>query len=101
VLQREQPPPLNPHMEGAPMMEQSMNPDQGAGAAADAAEIEQERGSASGAVGGDAGGASPPVGVTAAVERGPAELSGEGEAVPENPHASLEDREPSRSTDGL
>lgn len=41
------------------------------------------------------------VGVRAAVERGPAELSDEGDPVPDLPHISLEDREPARSTDEL
>ncbi len=41
------------------------------------------------------------VGVTAAVERGPAETSSEGAPVRENPHISLEGREPARSTDDL
>ena len=40
-------------------------------------------------------------GVRAAVERGPAELSDEGEPVRDLPHASLEDGEPARSTDEL
>lgn len=40
------------------------------------------------------------VGVTAAVERGPAELSDEGEPVRETPHSG-EDDEPARSTDDL
>jgi hypothetical protein len=47
----------------------------------------------------DSGG--PEVGVSAAVERGPAELSSDGEPVPDNPHASLDDAEPARSTDEL
>ena len=69
---------------------------------ADDAVVEQQPGTGSGAEGG--GGQDGPdreVGVTAAVERGPAELSSEGDPVPEHPHASLEDREPARSTDDL
>jgi hypothetical protein len=41
------------------------------------------------------------VGVTAAVDRGPAETTSDGDPVPDNPHASLDDREPARSTDDL
>ncbi len=41
------------------------------------------------------------VGVTAAVERGPAETSPAADPVPDHPHASLQDREPARSTDDL
>ncbi len=85
-------------------MGQSSNPEQGPSFAADNATVEQETGAASGLEGAgqshgdsDAG----PVGVTAAVERGPAELSDQGEPVRENPHASLESREPARSTDEL
>lgn len=40
------------------------------------------------------------VGIAAAVERGPAELSSEGEPVPDLPHTG-EDDEPARSTDEL
>jgi hypothetical protein len=40
------------------------------------------------------------VGVAAAVERGPAELSDEGAPVPETPHTG-DDDEPARSTDDL
>ncbi len=83
-------------------MEHSSNPEQGPSTAADDATVNQAPGSGSGL--GDAGGTdqqSRTVGVTAAVERGPAELSDEGEPVRENPHASLEDREPARSTDEL
>jgi hypothetical protein len=66
--------------------------------------VEQQTGAAAGAEGGgDAGDTATEreVGVTAAVERGPAELSSEGDPVPDNPHISLEDREPARSTDEL
>jgi hypothetical protein len=41
------------------------------------------------------------VGVGPAVERGPAELSDEGDPVPDDQHASRDDREPARSTDDL
>ena len=41
------------------------------------------------------------VGVTAAVERGPAELSDEGEPVREDEHVSVTEEEPARSTDDL
>ncbi len=41
------------------------------------------------------------VGVTAAVERGPAETSSEGEPVREDEHVSLTGEEPARSTDDL
>ena len=69
---------------------------------ADDAVVDQQTGTAGGAQGGGGdGGAGREVGVSAAVERGPAELSSEGDPVPENPHASLEDREPARSTDDL
>lgn len=68
----------------------------------DDAVVEQSPGTASGAEGGaDAEG--PPtreVGVTAAVERGPAELSSEGDPVPDDAHPGR-DREPARSTDEL
>jgi hypothetical protein len=40
-------------------------------------------------------------GVRGAVERGPAELSDEGEPVPGRPHAALDDADPARSTDDL
>ncbi len=51
--------------------------------------------------GGAAGGGEREFGVRGAVERGPAELSDEGEPVRDVPHASLEDGEPARSTDEL
>jgi hypothetical protein len=41
------------------------------------------------------------VGVAAAVERGPAELSDEGDDVPDTPHAAQDEEEPARSTDDL
>ena len=41
------------------------------------------------------------VGVTAAVERGPAELSDEGEPVRPDEHVSVTGEEPARSTDDL
>jgi hypothetical protein len=64
--------------------------------------VEQQTGAAAGAQGsGDDDGPAREVGVTAAVDRGPAELSSEGDPVPDNPHISLEDREPARSTDDL
>ncbi len=44
------------------------------------------------------GGAEREVGITAAVERGPAELSDEGDPVPDVPHT---EDEPARSTDDL
>ncbi len=73
------------------------------GGAADDAVVEQSTGTASGAEGGAHSDDAPvrEVGVTAAVERGPAELSSEGDPVPDNPNTILEDREPARSTDDL
>lgn len=41
------------------------------------------------------------VGVTPAVQRGPAETSSDGEPVPDAPHESDEQRQPARSTDDL
>ncbi len=41
------------------------------------------------------------VGVSAAVDRGPAEMSSDSDPVPEHPHASLDEAEPARSTDEL
>ena len=82
------------------------NPEQGPSTTADEQHVEQAAGSGQGlpeggdgAAGDDGGGRE--VGVTAAVERGPAELSSEGDPVPDNPHIALEDREPARSTDDL
>jgi hypothetical protein len=78
------------------------NPEQGPSTAADGAQVEQDTGLGQGP--GDAEAtddAEREVGVTAAVERGPAELSSEGDPVPDNPHIALEDREPARSTDDL
>ncbi len=81
-------------------MDQGSNPEGGPTAGADTTDVGQAPGTGSGAaVGGDPD--LRPVGVTAAVERGPAELSDEGEPVRNNPHASLEDREQARSTDDL
>ena len=80
------------------------NPEQGPASSADEQHVEQAAGSGQGLPegGGSAGeGAGREVGVTAAVERGPAELSAEGDPVPDNPHIALEDREPARSTDDL
>jgi hypothetical protein len=81
------------------------NPEQGPSTTADEQHVEQEAGSGQGLPeggGGAAGdGAGREVGVTAAVERGPAELSSEGDPVPDTPHIALEDREPARSTDDL
>lgn len=80
----------------------SSNPEQGPTTAADEAHVEQVSGSGQGAEGGAGTDEQErEVGVTAAVERGPAELSSEGEPVREDPHISLEDREPARSTDDL
>lgn len=70
---------------------------------ADDAVVEQSAGTASGAEGG-ADSEDPPArefGVTAAVERGPAELSSEGDPVPDERETRLQDREPARSTDEL
>lgn len=78
------------------------NPEQGPSSAADDAAVDQDTGLGQGL--GDAGATEEPareVGVTAAVERGPAELSSEGDPVPDNPHIALEDRDPARSTDDL
>jgi hypothetical protein len=74
--------------------------------AADDAAVDQRTGAGSGASGEpvaepSGGGGGRDVGIPAAVERGPAETTTEGEPVPENPHISLEDREPARSTDDL
>ncbi len=82
-------------------MEQSNNPEQGPSSAAEDAVVDQAPGSGSALEGASGEDESRPVGVTAAVERGPAELSDEGEPVRDNPHTSLEDREPARSTDEL
>lgn len=80
----------------------SSNPEQGATTAADETDVEQATGSGQGVEGGAGNDEQQrEVGVTAAVERGPAELSSEGEPVHEDPHISLEDREPARSTDDL
>jgi hypothetical protein len=78
------------------------NPEQGPSSAADDQHVDQGPG-----VGQGLGEAGPTddqareVGVSAAVERGPAELSSEGDPVPDNPNISLEDREPARSIDDL
>jgi hypothetical protein len=79
------------------------NPEQGPSTGADEQHIEQAAGTGQGLPegGGGASGEGREVGVTAAVERGPAELSSDGDPVPENPHIALEDREPARSTDDL
>ena len=73
---------------------------------ADDAAVEQQQGDATPAPGGgDAAqpedGDSREFGVRAAVERGPAELSSEGEPVRDLPHASLDDAGERRSTDEL
>ena len=71
---------------------------------ADEASVDQAAGSATpsdGAATGDDGTGGREVGVQAAVERGPAELSDEGEPVRPRPHASLEDADQARSTDDL
>ncbi len=80
------------------MSVQDSDPETGPSTAADGPDVDQSIGS-SGSNIGDSGGR--PVGVTAAVERGLAELSDEGEPVRDNPHASLEDAQPARSTDDL
>jgi hypothetical protein len=78
------------------------NPEQGPSTTADEQHVEQATGSGSGlSEGGGGGSEGREVGVTAAVERGPAELSSEGDPVPDTPHIALEDREPARSTDDL
>ena len=73
-------------------------PDQGP---ADDAVVGQSPGVGSGAEGGADSSDAPAreVGVTAAVERGPAELSSEGDPVRDD--ARERDREPARSTDEL
>ncbi len=78
------------------------NPEQGPSTAADESSVDQDTGVGT-SLGADGASEEPAreVGVRAAVERGPAELSTEGDPVPENPHISLEDREPARSTDEL
>ena len=84
------------------MVQDEQGPETGPSEDADEARVEQSTGTASDL--GEAEGGDAPhreVGVTAAVERGPAELSDEGEPVREDPHASTEDREPARSTDEL
>lgn len=79
------------------------NPEQVPPSAADEADVDQGPGVGQGL--GDSGAAAEDsgreVGVTAAVERGPAERSAEGDPVPDTPHIALEDREPARSTDDL
>lgn len=78
------------------------SPDQNPPGAADDAHVDQGPGVGQGLE--DASGDDEPrreVGVTAAVERGPAELSDEGDPVPDDPHIALEDRDPARSTDDL
>ena len=78
------------------------NPEQGPSTAADERRVEQATGSGEGVQeGGAEDSEGREVGVTAAVERGPAELSSEGDPVPDTPHIALEDREPARSTDDL
>jgi hypothetical protein len=90
-----------------------MTPDDASGATDEAA-VDQHTGEAAGAAGtggntgdtGDTGGADDTgggreVGVTAAVERDPAETSSAADPVPDHRHASLQDREPARSTDDL
>ena len=65
------------------------------------ADVDDEQTPGQGETGSDVSSDQREVGVRAAVERGPAELSSEGEPVRDVPHASLEDREPARSTDDL
>ena len=80
------------------------NPEQGPSTTADEQQVAQATGSGEGLPEGGGGGGDSEgreVGVTAAVERGPAELSSEGDPVPDTPHIALEDREPARSTDDL
>ena len=84
-----------------------MTPDDAPGAADDAT-VDQHTSEAAGTAGtgasaGESGDTdtSREVGVTAAVERGPAETSSDADPVPDHPHASLEDRESARSTDDL
>ncbi len=84
------------------MSVQDSDPETGPSTAADGPDVDQSIGSSGSSSGSnirDSGGR--PVGVTAAVERGLAELSDEGEPVRDNPHASLEDAQPARSTDDL
>ena len=84
------------------MAQDVQGPESGPSEDADLAGVELSTGTAGDL--GEAGAGDAPrreVGVTAAVERGPAELSDEGEPVREDPHASTEDREPARSTDEL
>ncbi len=81
-------------------MVQDSNPETGPSTGADEPAVDQSIGNSSSSGGSDDSDRRS-VGVTAAVERGPAELSGEGEPVRDNPHVSLEDAEPARSTDDL
>jgi hypothetical protein len=68
----------------------------------DDAQVDQRPGGAEGLSDAQPGdGSEREVGVTAAVERGPAELSSEGEPVHEDEHISLTGEEPARSTDEL
>ena len=85
------------------MSVEDSNPETGPSTAADEPAVDQSTGSSGASDGGDGSNDSGgrPLGVTAAVERGPAELSDEGEPVRDTPHASLEDAEPARSTDDL
>jgi len=81
----------------------SPNPEQGPSTSADEAHVDQSAGVGEGlgAAGAGSDDDGREFGVTAAVERGPAELSSEGDPVPDNPNITLEDREPARSTDDL
>jgi hypothetical protein len=78
------------------------NPEQGPSTEAGGGHVDQDAGAGQGL--GEAGATDNPtreVGVTAAVERGPAQLSSDGDPVPDNPHIALEDRKLARSTDDL
>lgn len=70
---------------------------------ADDAQVPQSPGEGSGLAQSQpaGGGHEREVGVTAAVERGPAELSDEGDPVPTDEHLSITGEEPARSTDEL
>jgi hypothetical protein len=71
---------------------------------ADDASVPQEPGAAApapGTEGAAESGGEREFGMRGAVERGPAELSDEGEPVRDRPHAALDDVDPARSTDDL
>ncbi len=78
------------------------NREQGPSTEAGGGHVDQDAGAGQGlGEGGAADDSTREVGVTAAVERGPAELSSERDPVPDSPHIALENRKLARSTDDL